>query len=115
MQHSERDVAMTLKRITLRWPILLAYALIVVALTTLPGSVVPVEWTRNLFTIAGHPALHDALGHGALYGTLTAVLYWALRGRIGFRRALPLTLVAALLLGLTTELLQHFAPGRTVQ
>jgi hypothetical protein len=98
-----------------RLGVLIGYGLMVVALTTLPGNAAPVEWLNDLFVIADHPNLRDAIGHGALYGTLTAILYWALRGRVRFPYALSTALGAALTLALATELLQHFAPGRSVQ
>src|SRR5450432_1855255 len=100
---------------SLRGLILLAYLLVVILLTTLPSSVQVINTAAHLFMIDGHPNLHDAIGHGTLYGTLTALIYWALNPRIGFTRAFWTALCGAMLLGLTTELLQHFSPGRTVQ
>ncbi len=100
---------------TFRFSLLFVVALLVVALTTLPASAALVQWTTTLFVIRGHSNLHDAIGHAALYGTLTAVLYWALRRRVSFSRALIVTLVTALALALMTELAQRFAPGRSVQ
>lgn len=95
--------------------VLLAVAGSVVALTTLPSSVIIISLLKNISLISGHPNANDALGHASLYGTLTAVIYWALRGRIGFTRAFWIALLVAMGTGLTTELLQHFSPGRSVQ
>lgn len=106
---------MLMRRDAIRLPILAGYGLLVVALTTLPGNTAPIEWLTGLFVIAGHPNLRDAIGHAALYGTLTVVLYWALRGRVRFPYALTAALGTALTLALTTELLQRFSPGRSVQ
>lgn len=100
---------------TFRYSLLIVVALLVVALTTLPASAALVQWTTTLFTIDAHPNLHDAIGHAALYGTLTAVLYGALRQRAGFSRAFVVTLALVLPLALATELAQRFVPGRTVQ
>jgi VanZ family protein len=103
------------KQISIHALVLLIVAAFVVALTTLPASVSIIAMMRNLDTIVGHPNATDALGHASLYGTLTAVIYWALRRRIGFTRAFWVALIGAMGIGLTTELLQHFSPGRTVQ
>lgn len=85
----------------------------VVALTTLPLSVRIVNAVKQISVIDGHPNANDALGHAALYGTLTAVVYWALRRWVGFAPAFALALGMALLLGLLTELTQQFT-GRTM-
>ena len=103
------------KQIPIHAIILLGVLTIVVALTTLPASVSIITFVKHIKLINGHPNANDALGHGTLYGTLTAVIYWALRQRIGFTRAFWIALVGAMALGLTTELLQHFSPGRDVQ
>ncbi|MEO8392211.1 MAG: VanZ family protein [Chloroflexota bacterium] len=103
------------KQISLHAVVLLIVGGIVIALTTLPTSVSIIAMLRNLDKVVGHPNATDALGHGTLYGTFTAVIYWALRGRIGFRRAFWVALFGAMSIGLTTELLQHFSPGRSVQ
>jgi hypothetical protein len=84
----------------------------VVALTTLPSSIGIIRLTHNITLIQGHPNANDAVGHAALYATLTAVVYWALRRRIGFSRAFWAALLTGLLLGAFTELAQHFSPGR---
>jgi VanZ like family len=103
------------KQISTHAVVLLAVMGIVVALTTLPASIIFIGLLKNFSLIAGHPNASDAIGHASLYGTLTAVIYWALRGRIGFSRAFWIALLAGLSIGLTTELLQHFSPGRTMQ
>lgn len=85
----------------------------VVALTTLPLSVRIVNAVKQISLIDGHPNANDALGHAVLYGTLTAVVYWALRRWVGFAPAFALALGMALVLGLLTELTQQFT-GRTM-
>jgi VanZ family protein len=95
--------------------VLLAVVGVVAALTTLPAGVPIISFFKHLTVINGHPNANDALGHAGLYGTVTAAAYWALRGRIGFTRAFWIALVVALCMGLTTELLQHFSPGRDAQ
>jgi VanZ family protein len=85
----------------------------VVALTTLPLSVRIVNAVKQISVIDGHPNANDALGHAVLYGTLTTVVYWALRRWVGFAPAFALALGMALLLGLLTELTQQFT-GRTM-
>nr|AUN37641.1 hypothetical protein [uncultured bacterium] len=103
------------KQISTHAVVLLAVTGIVIALTTLPASVVFISLLKHFSLIAGHPNASDAIGHASLYGSLTAVIYWALRGRMGFTRAFWVALLAGLSLGLTTELIQHFSPGRTMQ
>ena len=95
--------------------VLLAVTGIVVGLTTLPASVVFISLLKQFSLISGHPNASDAVGHAGLYGTLTAVIYWALRGQIGFSRAFWVALLVGLGTGLLTELVQHFSPGRTTQ
>ena len=68
----------------LHWIVLLACAALVVALTTLPASVGLIRALHGVTLIHGHPNANDAIGHAALYGTLTAVIYWALRPQLGF-------------------------------
>ena len=102
---------MAMKRIPVHGLVLLAYLTFVIALTTLPSSVQAINTVSHLFAIENHPNLHDAIGHASLYGLLAAIIYWALRQRIGFTRAFWTALIGAMLIGLTTELLQHFSPG----
>lgn len=86
---------------------------VVIALTTLPDAGL-IDVVKNFKLIEGHPNANDALGHAVLYGTLTAVTYWALRRRMGFGRAFWAAVGLALALGITTELIQQFSPGRTM-
>lgn len=106
---------MHMKRIHPQTFILLACLGLVVALTTLPSGFLFVSTLKNISIIPGHPNAGDAIGHASLYGILTGVIYWALRRRVRFSRAFGIALGAALLLGLATELIQHFSPGRTMQ
>jgi VanZ family protein len=92
---------------------LMAVLVVVIALTTLPDDGL-IDVVRNFKLIEGHPNASDAIGHGALYGTLTAVTYWALRRRIGFSGAFPVAVGLSLALGIITEIIQHFSPGRTM-
>jgi VanZ family protein len=106
---------MRMKRTLSHTFILLACLTLVVGLTTLPSSILFIRELKNVTLIPGHPNAADALGHGSLYGILTLVIYWTLRRRLGFARAFGIALGAALLLGLGTELIQHFSPGRSMQ
>ena len=103
------------KQISIHALVLLMVAGVVIALTTLPASVFFITLFKHFTLIAGHPNANDAIGHASLYGTLTAVIYWALHERIGFSRTFWIALLGAMGIGLTTELLQHFSPGRSVQ
>ena len=103
------------KHISIHALVLLIVGGVIVALTTLPTSVSIIDLMKHMSLITGHPNANDALGHAALFGTLTAVIYWALRERMGFSRAFWIALFGAMSIGLTTELLQHFSPGRSVQ
>ncbi len=98
----------------LHWIVLLACAALVVALTTLPASVGLIRALHGVTLIHGHPNANDAIGHAALYGTLAAVIYWALRPQLGFTRAFWIALIGAMLTGATTEFIQQFSPGRTM-
>jgi len=98
----------------LRGVILLVCAAVVIALTTLPARFGIVQWTTNLFAISGHPNMHDAIGHAALHGMLTLVIYWALRPRLGFTFGFAAAVLSVLTLGLVTEVSQQFSPGRTM-
>lgn len=93
--------------------VLLACLVAVVALTTLPLSVNVIHAVKQISVIDGHPNANDALGHAALFGTLTVVIYWALRRWVGFAPAFALALGMTLLLGLLTEFTQQFT-GRTM-
>jgi hypothetical protein len=106
---------MHMKRTLSQTFILLACLAVVVGLTTLPKSILFIEMLKNITLIPGHPNAADALGHGSLYGILTLVTYWTLRRRVGFAWAFGIALGGALLLGLGTELIQHFSPGRSTQ
>ncbi len=106
---------MTMKRISPRPFILLICMTVVIALTTLPATIPAIHEMKDLSSLFGHPDITDALGHGSLYGILTGVIFWALRKRLGFTGAFWTALGTALLLGLSTELFQHFSPGRTMQ
>ncbi|MBI1255994.1 MAG: hypothetical protein GC204_00855 [Chloroflexi bacterium] len=103
------------KQLPIHALVLLIVGGVIVALTTLPTSVSIIDIMKHMSLITGHPNANDALGHGTLYGILTAVIYWALRERLGFARAFWIACVGAMSIGLTTELLQHFSPGRSVQ
>jgi VanZ family protein len=117
VQHGQHNKGklMHMKRIFPHTFILLACLTLVVALTTLPSGFLLIHALKNVTLIPGHPNAADALGHGALYGILTAVIYWTLSRRIRFTWAFGIALGTALLLGLATELLQHFSPGRSTQ
>lgn len=104
---------MHIKQGSLSGILLLACAGIVIALTTLPSSASIIRLFHPLTLFQGHPNANDAVGHAALYGTLTLVIYWALH-RIGFGRAFWIALVTAMLLGAATEYIQQFSPGRTM-
>jgi hypothetical protein len=103
---------MHMKRIHPHAFVLLACLALVVALTTLPSGFLLLSTLKNLAIIPGHPNAGDAIGHASI---LTGVIYWALRGRVRFSWAFGIALGTALLLGLGTELFQHFSPGRTMQ
>lgn len=94
--------------------ILLACVALVVGLTTLPTSISLIRLARSVTVIAGHPNANDALGHAALYATLTAVVYGVARRRFRFTWAFWLALLAGMLLGAATEFAQQFSPGRTM-
>lgn len=106
---------MDMKRIQPHALVLLACLVLVVGLTTLPSGFLIMNALKNISLIPGHPNLGDAIGHGSLYGILTGVIYWALRKRVRFAWAFGVALGTALLLGLATELIQNFSPGRTMQ
>jgi ABC-type Mn2+/Zn2+ transport system permease subunit len=106
---------MHMKRIHPQAFVLLACLALVVALTTLPSGFFLLHALKQVWFIPGHPNAGDALGHASLYGILTGVIYWALRRRVRFPWAFGIALGTALLLGLGTELIQHFSPGRTMQ
>ncbi len=106
---------MLMRQMSFRWLVLLLAGSVVIALTTLPSSVRLISIVGSLSKLSGHPNITDAMGHAALHGTLTLIIYWALNRRIGFRRALWVALLTVMALGLTTELLQHWSPGRSVQ
>lgn len=92
---------------------LITVLVVVIALTTMPDDGL-IDVVRNFKLIEGHPNASDAIGHGALYGMLTAVTYWALRRRIGFSRAFWVAVGLSLALGAITEVIQYFSPGRTM-
>ena len=94
--------------------LLLACLAFVVALTTLPISVGLVAFVKNFKLIDGHPDASDAVGHAALYGLLTAVVYGALRRWLGFTPAFWIAVALGLALGLLTELSQQYTPGRAM-
>jgi VanZ family protein len=104
---------MKMIRFSLVSMVLLACLAAVVALTTMPLSVNVIRAVKQISVIEGHPNANDALGHAALYGTLMAVSYWALRHWISFVPAFGLALGAALLLGVMTEVGQQFT-GRAM-
>jgi VanZ family protein len=104
-----------LTRFSVRWLVLLPCGTAVIALTTLPPSVRLIYIVGHLSHLSGHPNVSDAVGHAALHGTLTLIIYWTLHRRIGFARALWIALLVAMSLGLSTELIQHFTPGRSMQ
>lgn len=54
------------------------------------------------------PAISDILTHGAVYGLLGALLYFALREQRTFKAVL-----ISCLYGISDEIHQHFVPGRT--
>lgn len=85
----------------------------VIALTTLPDTGM-IDFVKHFTLIEGHPNANDAIGHAALYGSLTAVTYWVLLRRIGFSRAFWIAVGTGLALGITTEIIQQFSPGRTM-
>ena len=105
---------MSVKQQSIQVLILLACAVVVVALTTLPRSAGFVRLVYGITLIEGHPNANDAIGHAVLYGTLTAVTFWALRRRAGFERAFWIALATGLLLGSLTEFIQQFSPGRSM-
>lgn len=89
---------------------LITVLVVVIALTTMPDDGL-IDVVRNFKLIEGHPNASDAIGHGALYGMLTAVTYWALRRRIGFSRAFWVAVGLSLALGAITEVIQYFRRG----
>lgn len=97
------------------WIVPVIWGTVVLALTTLPGSVSFIAALKGVVIIYGHPSMNDALGHASLYGSLTAVTFWTQKRRFGFDRAFMLALGSALLLGFCTEMLQRWSPGRDVQ
>ena len=104
---------MKMIRFSLVTMVLVASLAVVVALTTLPLSVNIIRAVKQISVIDGHPNANDALGHAALYGTLTAVIYWAFRRWVGFAPAFVAAIGMALLLGIVTELTQQLT-GRTM-
>ncbi len=97
------------------WIVPVIWGTVVVALTTLPASVSFIAAFKYFVLIYGHPSMNDALGHAALYGSLTAVIFWTQKQRFGFDRAFMLALGSGLLLGFCTEMIQRWSPGRDVQ
>lgn len=103
------------RRMSLRWLVLVIGLGAVIALTTLPSSVRLIDVLETASHRSGHPNVTDAIGHATLHGALALLIYWTLYRKIGFARALWVALLVTMALGLTTELIQHFSPGRTMQ
>lgn len=93
----------------LRWSLLVVWAAVVLALTTMPDGVLPV---RALTRLIGGTELATVAGHAGLFALLTLLLWLALRGWFGEHQASLLALVGALLAGTATELFQWFVDGR---
>jgi VanZ family protein len=93
----------------LRWTMMLAWGVIVLLLTTLPGSIPPVNVLSGLL---GGTALTGLIGHLGLFALLTGLIWLALCQWFTTRQALMLAVMAALLLGTTTELFQWFIADR---
>jgi hypothetical protein len=94
-----------------RLPLLLLWASVVILFTTLPH---PLPLIRAFARMLGGNDVGDAIGHASLFGSLTLLLYWALRLRLRFTLAFWLAVVIVLTLSTATELSQHFSPERTV-
>lgn len=94
-----------------RWLLLLTWAAVVILLTTLPR---PFPVVRTIAQLLGGNDVGDAIGHASLFGSLTLLVYWALRLRLRFALAFWLAVGLTLALSTATELSQQFTAGRTV-
>jgi hypothetical protein len=94
-----------------RWLILIAFGGAVILLTTVSGRFIVLRLYQR---VVGETAVGDAILHGALFGLLTAILYWALRRRLSFAWAFGLALLIGLTLSALTEISQAWTPGRTM-
>jgi VanZ family protein len=73
------------------------------------GALVPFTAGLDAVTVP------DWLIHGAAYGALTALLYWAVVPSTGARNAAILGALGATVFGAVTEFLQLLQPARTVE
>jgi VanZ family protein len=74
-------------------------------------------WAAVIFWLSsmqstGLPGRFSSLAHFGAYAILAALLWWALGGRSGGRRAAVLAIVIASVYGITDEFHQSFVPGR---
>jgi len=76
-----------------------------------------VAWAMAIFGLSSMQSTglgggYSALAHFSAYAVLGALLWWALGGRNGGRRAVVLAILIASLYGITDEYHQSFVPGR---
>ena len=107
-------LSMKMLRFSMMGLALLVCLTAVVALTTMPVSVDVIAFLKNFKLIEGHPDASDAVGHAALYGMLTMVIYIVLQRWIGFTPAFWIAVGIGLLLGALTEISQQYTPGRAM-
>ena len=94
-----------------RWSATLAWTAFTVALMSRPSNVGIVH---DLSLFFGGTELTDAAGHVVLFGTLAALWYWTLTGRLKRQRALLLATGIGVAVGIATEFAQYFVPERGV-
>jgi VanZ family protein len=94
-----------------RWCLLLIWATVVILFTTLPQ---PFPIVRTLARLLGGNDVGDAIGHASLFGSMTLLVYWTLRLRLGFSFAFWLAIGSVLALSTATEFSQQFTAGRTL-
>lgn len=94
-----------------RWFLLLIWATVVILFTTLPQ---PFPFVRTLARLLGGNDVGDAIGHAALFGSLTLLVYWTLRLRLRFEAAFWLAVGMVFMLSTATEFSQQLIDGRTL-
>jgi VanZ family protein len=98
--------------VPLRLLVLLAWGMLAIILTTQSDRLPLVHLMTSTI---GSTELGDAFGHAGLFGVLTFAVYMALAIRLKREWALPLAMVAVLVLGGVTEVSQfgvlHRAPS----
>ena len=90
--------------------IVLAWGLLVVLLTTLPGDL-PVM--RALFSVTRRIRFSDTIGHAALFGISTALIWQLLHRWLRPHHALLLAMATVLAVGASTEVYQWYVASRS--